>query len=227
MKQIREKLDLPAHFPKALQRGVLIKNIQLEAERKGIFIPATAKSIQNEGILYSIGPDCKGDLKIGMAVVYNNSANQYVTYNDERYHLIHEDDVYACISNIDGKDTLFPFNKSVLLTKNKTEEVTVSGLVIVNNEAFHNTGHVMSVGEGITTIKPGQKVVYNFYADFNFPFRGVDVHRLAETDVLCILPDEAISGNSNTGREKRPDILGPKIEKPDAFKGTKFFDPKG
>lgn len=58
-----------------------------------------------------------------------------------------------------------PLGKKVAIQPDAAESKTTSGLFIAaKTKEYPSTGTIVSIGEGVTTVKVGQKVVYPRYA---------------------------------------------------------------
>lgn len=221
--------SVPEDFPKPLWRGVIIKRARLAIEDK-LYIPQSSKTPTNEGHIMAIAPELMGMIKIGQKVLFNSKANLYVIYQDVEYLCVHENDVYAMIDTDEyGIDHLVPFNKTVLVRKGQGD-IKVGSILLPDNQKLICFGTVIGVGEKvIDTIKIGQKVVYNMYADFSYMFRGKEIMSMIDQDILILMPNDAFAGTADLGKERRPDLdvkdmpeQAPKEE----LKGTLFHPTK-
>lgn len=86
---------------KPLADRVIVK--PAEAEEKtlsGIIIPDTAKEKPMEGEVVAVGQGKKDEpmtVKVGDRVLYGKYSGTEVTYNDEKFLIMRESDIYAII----------------------------------------------------------------------------------------------------------------------------------
>lgn len=214
---------VPKSFPIARGHSVIIKPARLEIEGK-LILPDSARTAHNEGFIMAKGSECKGDFPIGIRVVFNNMTNQVIIHDEEMYLIAHEADVFGKITSSENGDQLTPFNKTIFLRKGQ-EEIKFKGVFLPNTQKIVNVGYIIGIGENVEKdLKVGQKIIHNLFANQSFIFRTREVFMMADIDVYAILPEGTYSTPSDLGRERRADIPLEdlkKIEKPDAFKGTK------
>lgn len=83
-------------------------------------------------------------------------------------------------------------HKSVFVQReNRSEQMLKSGIVLPETvKTIVPIGRVMAVGPAVTDLKPGMRVIYNFYANSVILHEGVDYMNLSDIDVFAVLPDE-------------------------------------
>lgn len=223
---------VPENFPEPLERGVIVKRCRLAVEGK-IILQEHSETPTNYGWVMAVSDDCYGELKPGMKVLFNSKANAFLLHEEESYLAMHENDVYSEIRTVyhengTKEDVLFPFNKSVLIIKGQDELKMSSGIILPDNQKLINYGNVIGVGQNVNKkIKVGQKVMFNPYANFSFPFNGKQVHSMYEVDIQVIMNHNTVAGTEDRSKERRTDIdleKLPEQEPKGTLKGTKFHN---
>lgn len=221
---------VPDNFLIPRERGVIIKRCRLQVEGK-LIIPEHSTTPTNYGWVMAVAGDCHGEIKVGMKVLFNSKANAFIIHEEETYWAVQENDVYSKIETIiheNGatEDILKPFNKSVLIIKGQEELKMSSGIILPDNQKEINYGKIIGLGKNVSSdLKIGQKVMFNHYCDFSFPFNGKEIHSMYDLDVLVIMPNNTVAGIDNKPRERRTDIdldKLPESEPEQKVKGTKF-----
>jgi co-chaperonin GroES (HSP10) len=230
--QLNDELapKVPEKFPEPLERGVILKRCRLAVEGT-IILPEHSETPTNYGWVMAASEDCLGELKVGMKVLFNSKANAFLMHKEETYLTVHENDIYSEIETITHEngvkeDILKPFNKSVLIIKGQKELKMASGIILPDNQKIINYGQVIGVGQNVNKkIKVGQKVMFNIYSDFCFPFNGKTINSMYECDVLVIMDHNTMAGIENLPVDRRADIdidKLPEAEPKEIIKGTKF-----
>lgn len=223
---MEKQFTIQENFPKALQRSVIIKKVRLEIEN-ALDLSEEARTPQNEGIIYAFGKECKAKFSVGGRFIYNSLANQYIIFEGEMYHIVHENDIRAEVIQEDGVTTLKAYAKAVMVERLTEDDMLSSGLILPQMQSFNKVGTVVAVGEDVADVKKGDKIIFSMYVDSEFPFRGRNMTSMAETDVFAILPEGAMSNNEDLGRERRPDMRVedmPEIDRPQTDSGTITHD---
>jgi len=85
-------------FPVMRGKSVLIKPITAtEAITDGgIILPSQSQTLKAHGHIYAVGPGVEG-LKVGMKVLYNFYADQWINFKSAVYYLMYELDVFAIL----------------------------------------------------------------------------------------------------------------------------------
>jgi len=86
-----------------------------------------------------------------------------------------------------------PRSDCLLIKPEKPEEKTRSGLIIANyeiqskfeREVFSNQGEIMAVGEKITEVKPGDKVIFLRFGATELEIEGHGYLIINERDLLA------------------------------------------
>lgn len=211
-------------IPVPYDKSVLVERVKLEIEAS-LFLPETAKSPQNEGIVAAVGPNVKPSIKVGMRVVYNKLSNQFVTYGGKTWHVVHEDDVYAEV--IDGR--LHAKGMRIFVDRDTKEMQLNSGIILPGTQKVQMQGKVVAAGELCQQVKVGDLVILSSYVDHEIMFGTKTLTLTYEGMILAMIPEGAYAGTEDHGRERRPDIpldQLPDIETPEKFKSTIHFDPK-
>lgn len=89
---------------KPLSDHILVQRVESLAQKGGIFIPETAKEKPQEAKVVAVGPGKIEDgkripleVKVGDNVLITKYGGTEVTYNDEKYIILREEDVIAVI----------------------------------------------------------------------------------------------------------------------------------
>lgn len=225
MEKINESApSVPENFPRPLWQGVVLKRCKLTIESK-LILSENVKTGVNEAWVMAVGHETKGNIQVGMRVVYNNVGNTFLIHNDIEYHCCHENDVYAKIVEKDGIEVPVPFNKFVLLERGQGAH-KIAGVYLPDNQTLINYGVIVGVGEkALKDIQPGQKVMFNYSCDYNFKFRRKTLYWMCDFDILAILPHDTYIGVERVDRQRRADIPLDKLpekEPEKKVKGTKF-----
>jgi chaperonin GroES len=84
-----------------------------------------------------------------------------------------------------------PLGKRVMLVKDEALSTSEGGIVIPENAREKPLiAHIISVGVDVTTMKPGDEVIYASFAGTDFNINGVDVIVVDEEDIMLILKDK-------------------------------------
>lgn len=213
------------NIPVPYDKSVLIERVKLEVEAK-LFLPETAKSPQNEGIVAAVGPNVKESIKPGMRVVYNRNSNQFITHKGKTWHVVHEEDVYAEVINGELKAK----GMRIFVDRDVKEMKLDSGIILPGTQKVQMQGKVVAAGELCQQVKTGDYVVLSSFVDYEIMFGTKTLTLTYEGMVLAVLPEGAYAGTQDHGRERRPDVpldQLPDIEPEEKTKGTIHFDPKG
>ncbi len=81
-----------------------------------------------------------------------------------------------------------PVKKYLLLEKVKIENISKSGIILSESKSDEkNVALVIDVGEDVTEIKKGNKVIFESYKTKNISHEQQDYLILSEDDVLAIV----------------------------------------
>lgn len=89
---------------KPLSDHILVQRVESLSQKGGIFIPESAKEKPQEAKVIAVGPGKVEDgkrvpleVKVGDNVLITKYGGTEVTYNDEKYIILREEDVIAVI----------------------------------------------------------------------------------------------------------------------------------
>ena len=89
---------------KPLSDHILVQRVESLSQKGGIFIPESAKEKPQEAKVIAVGPGKVEDgkrvpleVKVGDNVLINEYGGTEITYNDEKYIILREEDVIAVI----------------------------------------------------------------------------------------------------------------------------------
>lgn len=90
---------------KPLHNYILVRRIEAETAKGGIFIPTAAQELPTEGIIEAVGPGkvldngvtVKTTLKVGQRVLFGRYSGQTVERDGEKLLLLQETEVLAVI----------------------------------------------------------------------------------------------------------------------------------
>lgn len=83
-----------------LRNNIIIERIQENLTRKsGIIIPETAREVQTEGRVVALGPDYKGDAKIGDVLTHHEFIGTAFEWEEKEYVLLTQDQAVAKVEN--------------------------------------------------------------------------------------------------------------------------------
>lgn len=82
--------------------------------------------------------------------------------------------------------------KTVYIKKlNRAESALKSGIYVpTTSRDVVPEGRIYGVGPDVTDLKPGMRVLYNYYANMTILHEGIEYYMLSEIDVFGILPAE-------------------------------------
>lgn len=103
-----------------------------------------------------------------------------------------------------------PYGKTIFLVKESGEKKTQSGIIVpdmgTKEQGQHTSpdGVVVGIGDDvIKNIKPGDRIMFNGYANMHFIFDDRVVYMLSEVDVYAKLPSkDTITGTHYFGAPK-------------------------
>jgi len=79
-----------------------------------------------------------------------------------------------------------PLSDRILITDEKVEEKTASGLYIPDKaKQKTNFGIVQGIGSDVTTVQVGDKVVYDKYSGSEFEYEGQVVRLVRSDDIIA------------------------------------------
>lgn len=175
----------------------------VDATLGGVLLPDKAKEKPTEGIVVACGPGrTHPDTGVlmpvpvaeGERVLYGKYDGTPVKYNGEDHQLIRDDDVLLAWEGDFSVDTVRPVRDRILVTVQKVEDVTNSGIALapgVAEQQKTSTGQVVKLGEGRLAssgtmmpmpVEVGDFVKYRDYA-------GSDVKIQSEDYVVCRVTD--------------------------------------
>ena len=89
---------------KPLSDHILVQRVESLSQKGGIFIPESAKEKPQEAKVIAVGPGKVEDgkrvpleVKVGDNVLITKYSGTEITYNDEKYIILREEDVIAVI----------------------------------------------------------------------------------------------------------------------------------
>lgn len=86
--------------------------------------------------------------------------------------------------------TLKPLRGRVAVKKTEADEATASGIILskplTNNDAHHQ-GTVIVVGDGVTEVKAGDKILFGQYSGESFKHDGQDLIMVTEGDIVAVI----------------------------------------
>ncbi|MBO4554072.1 co-chaperone GroES [bacterium] len=89
---------------KPLSDHILVQRVESLSQKGGIFIPESAKEKPQEAKVIAVGPGKVEDgkrvpleVKVGDQVLITKYGGTEITYNDEKYIILREEDVIAVI----------------------------------------------------------------------------------------------------------------------------------
>lgn len=89
---------------KPLSDHILVQRVESISQKGGIFIPESAKEKPQEAKVIAVGPGKVEDgkrvpleVKVGDQVLITKYGGTEITYNDEKYIILREEDVIAVI----------------------------------------------------------------------------------------------------------------------------------
>lgn len=81
--------------------------------------------------------------------------------------------------------------ESIIVEQLSPEEVTSGGIVLPDSaRALQPAGKVLKVGEGCTTVKPGETVLYLPESSIEVPALGENIFLINARDIILIYPEE-------------------------------------
>lgn len=85
---------------RALHDNIIVEQVYENLKRKsGIIIPETAREKQTEGKVVAVGPEYKGDAKIGDVLAYHEFMGIAFEWEEKEYVLLKQDQAVAAIEN--------------------------------------------------------------------------------------------------------------------------------
>lgn len=86
-----------------------------------------------------------------------------------------------------------PLSNFIIIAPEIAPETTESGIIIPEQARKNaNEGRVFDIGPDVTSVKPGDIVVFTEYSPYRMEDSGVEICLVAETNLLMVKPlDEA------------------------------------
>jgi chaperonin GroES len=84
---------------KPLGKRVLVKRIEAQTTKGGIFLPESAQEKPKEGEVVAVGPEAEA-LKVGEKVLFSSYAGTEVKGGDEEFLILTEDEILGVLSGV-------------------------------------------------------------------------------------------------------------------------------
>lgn len=174
-------MDIEISNIEVLGSMVLIKRSENDTHIGELSLSASSSIPRSSGTVLQLGKSCPNFIEVGDLVILDSTKITVITVDDKEYICV---DFTSLIGKVKAEE-IFPLGKRILVKRQESD--TSLGELILSDSSLtkKSTGTVLSIGEGIEEIKPGDFVIFDKYGETSVSYEDEEYVVISPETVIA------------------------------------------
>lgn len=174
-------MDIEISNIEVLGNMVLIERSENDTSLGELSLSASSSTPRSSGTILQVGKSSQAKIEVGDLVILDSTKITVIEVDDKEY---------ICVdsSSLIGKvkiGEIFPLGKRILVKRQESD--TSLGELMLSDSSLtkKSTGTVLSIGDGIEEIKPGDFVIFDKYGETSVSFEDEEYVVISPETVIA------------------------------------------
>ena len=174
-------MDIEISNIEVLGSMVLIERSKNDTSLGELSLSASSSTPRSSGTVLQIGKSSSVNIEVGDLVILDSTKITVITVDDKEYICV---DSSSLIGKVKAGE-IFPLGKRILVKRQESD--TFVGELMLSDSSLtkKSTGTVLSIGEGIEEIKPGDFVIFDKYGETSISFEDEEYVVISPETVIA------------------------------------------
>lgn len=174
-------MDIEISNIEVLGNMVLIERSENDTTLGELSLSASSSIPRSSGTILQIGKSCPHFMEIGDLVILDSTKITVIEVDGKEYICV---DFTSLIGKVKAGE-IFPLGKRILVKRQESD--TSLGELILSDSSLtkKSTGTVLSIGEGIQELKPGDFVIFDKYGETSISYEDEEYVVISPETVIA------------------------------------------
>lgn len=174
-------MDIEISNIEVLGSMVLIERSKNDTSLGELSLSASSSIPRSSGEVLQVGKSCPTFIEIGDLVILDSTKITVITVDDKEYICV---DSSSLIGKVKAEE-IFPLGKRILVKRQESD--TSLGELILSDSSLtkKSTGTVLSIGEGVEELLPGDFVIFDKYGETSVSYEDEEYVVISPETVIA------------------------------------------